>query len=101
MAAHGDDLTRARPIDFEHVLPTYEAACAMASKAIDLGFTASVRARSDSEESHEGYDVQCTKTMIPTHEIITDTERRLAGIAHVFGGYADGWGCFQVDPELS
>jgi hypothetical protein len=97
MLAGADDLSRARPVDFEHILPTYEAAQAMASKAMDLGFTVNVEGRPDDRGSVREYDVRCTKTMVPTYESITEVEQRLGGIARMFGGYEDGWGCFQVD----
>ena len=94
MAAGGDDLTRARIIEFMHVMPREAAARQMAASAQRLGFTVTVDQLDDDEgRMTSDWDVTCSLEMVPTHASITETEQRLAKLAKSF----DGWGCFRVD----
>ena len=92
MHEHGDDLTKPRPIDFEHVLPNRHAAEAMARRSRDLGYETKIRRRGPLTRKR---DVTCTRTLLPTHAAITEAEGALAAIAYDLGGHEDGWGCFQ------
>lgn len=94
MLEHGDDLCIARPIDFEHVLPSAKAAETMAERARALGFDVVIARRGLLSRSR---DVRCTRTMVPTHAVITEAEEGLAAIARELGGHEDGWGCLQPD----
>lgn len=102
MAAHGDDLTRARVVDFGHLLPDEAAARRMAAAAALLGFAVQVEPIDDEEELPAGqrsgeWDVTCSLEMVPTHAGITAVERQLDALARSFGGRADGWGCESFD----
>ncbi len=102
MVAHGDDLTRARVVDFGHLLPDEAAARRMAAAAAQLGFAVQVEPIDDDEELPAGqrsgeWDVTCSQEMVPTHAGITATERQLDALARSFGGRADGWGCETFD----
>jgi hypothetical protein len=102
MAAHGDDLMRARVVDFGHLLPNEAAARRMAAAAAQLGFAVMVEPIDDDEELPAGqrsgeWDVTCSQEMVPTHAGITATERQLDALARSFGGRADGWGCETFD----
>lgn len=101
MAAHGDDLTRARVVDFGHLLPDEASARRMAAAAVQLGFAVQVEPLDDDENApgqRSGeWDVTCSQEMVPTHAGITATERQLDALARSFGGRADGWGCETFD----
>lgn len=102
MTAHGDDLTRARVVDFGHLLPDEAAARRMAAAAVQLGFAVQVEPIDDEEEVPAGqrageWDVTCSQEMVPTHAGITAVERQLDALARSFGGRADGWGCETFD----
>ena len=94
MAAHGDDLSKPRDVDFEHVLPSRRAAEEMARQARDRGYRAVVRRSGLLSRSR---CVTCTRELTPTHEAITAAEQTLAAIAGGLGGREDGWGCMQQD----
>ncbi|MCR9246919.1 MAG: ribonuclease E inhibitor RraB [bacterium] len=93
MLASGDDLTRAREIEFVHVMPNESAAHAMAKAAGELGYSASAFC----DEESGDWEVVCFVEMVPTHEGITKFEADLAELASRFGGRADGWGCFESE----
>lgn len=101
MAAHGDDLTRARVVDFGHLLPNEAAARRMAAAATQLGFAVQVEPIDDEDlaagQRSGEWDVTCSQEMVPTHAGITALERQLDQLARSFGGRADGWGCETFD----
>lgn len=101
MAAHGDDLTRARVVDFAHLLPNEAMARQMAAAAARLGFAVQVEPIEDDEAESDqpvgAWDVTCSQEMVPTHAGITAAERQLDALARSFGGRADGWGCETFD----
>lgn len=103
MAAHGDDLTRARVVDFGHLLPDEASARRMAAAAEQLGFAVQVERIEDDDDEpvavqlSGAWDVTCSQEMVPTHPGITSTERQLDALARSFGGRADGWGCETFD----
>jgi len=93
LEAKGDDLSRARDIDFTVVFPTDFAAVEFAAYFRKAGYKADVR-YAQVNGSHL-WDVVIVKHMIPSHEGITDFERELQEFADTLGGYNDGWGCFS------
>ena len=102
MVAHGDDLSRARIVDFGHLLPDEASARRMAAAAEQLGFAVQFEPLEDDEGPVAGqrsgeWDVTCSREMVPTHAGITATERQLDALARSFGGRADGWGCETFD----
>lgn len=92
MLASGDDLSKPRDIEFVHVMASEASARKMAEAAGKMGYSASV-ARSDAGAD---WETVCVKHMVPTHSTITATEEALNELAKQFGGYADGWGCFEA-----
>ena len=94
MADGGDDLTKARLVDFSHVLPSLEAANGFGRWAADRGYSCAI-----DELSGPSYDVTVTCSMVPELKALTEVEQSLAGAAACFGGHADGWGCFAI-PKL-
>lgn len=101
MVAHGDDLSRARVVDFGHLLPDEASARRMAAAATQLGFVVQVEPIEDDEAEPDqpvgAWDVTCSREMVPTHAGITAVERQLDALARSFGGRADGWGCETFD----
>jgi hypothetical protein len=94
MASAGDDLTKPRPMDFNHVFPTRDEAVAFARRVSALGFTQEIRPY---DKPGFPFDVTVTtKAVVPTCEIVTATEQRLGAIAAEYGGCPDGWGCMEA-----
>lgn len=93
MAMSGDDLSKARDIEFSVIFRNESKArkfCCMISKD-------DMRADCHHSEGHpEVWDVTVTSNMVPTHYAISLMEDRLARLAVPFGGQNDGWGCFAV-----
>ncbi|MFC0677311.1 ribonuclease E inhibitor RraB [Lysobacter korlensis] len=97
MLDDGDDLDRARPIDFIFVFPAEDGAAGFAAAAgalPDLDVSAP-------EADDEGiWEVVATRTMVPAHRAITVLEGELTALAQVHGGFPDGWACPPAtDPE--
>jgi hypothetical protein len=94
MAEGGDDLSKARDIDFSHLFPDATMAAAFAEWAASEGYSCDIE-ESDGPEC----DVTVSRFMVPELETITGVEHTLAVAAARYGGQADGWGCFAV-PKL-
>lgn len=94
MADAGDDLSKARPMDFNHIFPTRAGAVAFARRVDAEGFAPVVRPY---DKPGFPFDVTVTtKTaVIPTCALVTSTEQRLAAIASEHHGRSDGWGCLE------
>ncbi|MFC3550241.1 ribonuclease E inhibitor RraB [Lysobacter cavernae] len=90
MLEDGDDLERARGIEFYQVFSAEADAQAFAEAAAvlpDLTVDAP-------EVDDEGiWQVCAIRVMAPGHAAITALERQLGELAEVHRGYADGWGC--------
>ncbi|UKK85621.1 ribonuclease E inhibitor RraB [Sphingopyxis sp. BSN-002] len=93
LAERGDDMHRARPVDFAHIFTDRSSAERFADRARQAGFRVNVVATEDGEAP---WDVIVTKEMVPSPEEITSTEASLDALARNEGGQADGWGFFQV-----
>lgn len=93
LEAEGDDLSRARDIDFTVVFPTALTAEEFAESFRKAGYQTTIRF-TQVKESHP-WDVVVVKNMIPSHAGISDFERELQNLADTMGGYNDGWGCFS------
>ncbi len=93
MVERGDDLSKARKIDFYFVFPEKHQAD---------GFAEQARLRTDliSEVEHyeerNMWEATVSKNMVPTHQAISELETALDQIAQLYEGEADGWGCFIV-----
>jgi hypothetical protein len=93
MEADGDDLSRARNIDFTVVFPDENSAQAFSKQCQELGYEASV-AFAETVKAFP-WDVVIVKHMTPLHQEISDFESLLQGVAETLGGHNDGWGCFS------
>jgi hypothetical protein len=91
----GDDLTRPRNINFEHVFVSKEAAFRFAAEVV----SETDEVRISWYEAKRAWDVQVTRHMVPTHRSITELEEALGKKAKLHGGYSDGWGCFGVEAK--
>jgi hypothetical protein len=93
MTESGDDLTKARDIDFSVVFPTISAASKFCVAVAEEGWRCEV---SDEVLASAECDVTVTRYMLPTYDAITEMEFRLAQLAAPFEGENDGWGCFSI-----
>lgn len=97
LVSGGDDLSKARDIDFSVVFPDGKSAEDFASKLRQVGYATSVK-RSCVDEDLP-WDVTVVKHMLPACERITEFELFLQSIASPLGGRNDGWGCFMQKPS--
>ncbi|MEG9439009.1 ribonuclease E inhibitor RraB [Edaphobacter sp. HDX4] len=93
LEAEGDDISRARDIDFTVVFSTDLTAEEFAENFRKAGYPVTIRF-TQTKESHP-WDVVVVKNMIPSQAGISDFERELQDVADTMGGYNDGWGCFS------
>jgi hypothetical protein len=89
----GDDLTRARDIDFSVEFPVESAADRFAEHFRAQGFVASVYFEETVQEFP--WNVNVVKHMTPSHQEIGNFETTLQEVAETLGGRNDGWGCFS------
>lgn len=86
----GVNLERKYEIDFFHLFQDEESAVKMAqeinSKYSDVKIAISIN------DVAGGFDVYVSKTMEPTHKLITEFESKYGEVAIKFGGKTDGWG---------
>ena len=90
LEADGDDLTRARNIDFSVVFPSEFAAERFAEHFRELGHA--VEVRYSEVEASLPWDATVVNCMTPSHAGITDFENALQEFADTLGGRNDGWG---------
>lgn len=97
METQGDNLHRARKIEFTVVFSEQDSANQFARHMRTLGYEASI----DLSETAEGFpwDVIVVKHMVPCHSEIEKFEATLESVAAAFGGHNDGWGCFPQPSE--
>ena len=97
LEADGDDLTRARNIDFTIVFPNQFTADRFAEHFRERGHAVSV----EFSQADEGFPcgVVVVNNMTPSHEAITAFESELQDVANPLGGKNDGWGCFAEPGE--
>ena len=93
LETQGDDLTRARDIDFSVVFPVESAAERFAEHFRAQGYAASVYFAEAMKEFP--WNVNVVKHMIPSHQEIGSFEASLQEVANTLGGHNDGWGCFS------
>ena len=96
MAMSGDDLSKARDVDFSLVFNSE----AMAQRFCDIMSEDKVKLDCHHSDKRPGvWDVTVTSYIVPTHEAISALESRLAHLAAPLGGRNDGWGSFAVPLE--
>jgi hypothetical protein len=93
MLAAGDDLTKPRDIDFNHVFVKEEEALAFLAAVRRLGYD---RASHQFLEAKKLWDARVVVFMMPTHSEVTRVELKFDAVAREFLGRADGWGCLAV-----
>jgi hypothetical protein len=93
MQAAGDDFTKARDIDFNHIFPKEEDAKRFSGAVHELGYQ---NIYLSFFEEKNAWDVRVVVFMLPTHSGITEAEQKLDGLARRYFGHADGWGCLVV-----
>ncbi len=97
LAAKGDDLSRARNVDFSVVFPDRESAEQFCEIVRGWGLAAS--AQFPGPVADLPWDVNVVKFMTPSHQEISDFEILLEDTAGPLGGHNDGWGCFSMPKE--
>jgi regulator of RNase E activity RraB len=93
MLADGADLSKPHDIDFFIAAPNEQAGSAIASAAEQQGFSVDL----DKDEEAADWTVCCSRSMVPDHAAITQTEQQLDALARPLGGWIDGWGAFPVE----
>jgi hypothetical protein len=94
MLEDGDDLSRARDIEFFHVFAEEDRARSFADAAAALPDMAVESPEADDEGV---WQVCVVRMMAPAHAAITALERELGDLAESHGGFADGWACSLAD----
>jgi hypothetical protein len=94
MNAKGDNLATPRNIDFAVVFPDQGSAEQFAEHFRKAGYIASVDFAQTVKELP--WDVVVVKSMMPSHQGITDFESALQNIAEPLRGRNDGWGCLTM-----
>jgi hypothetical protein len=89
----GDDLTKARDIDFSVIFPTKSAAEEFADRFRRSGLKVTIHEWDGYRE--QPWDVTVTRHMLPSHAEITRMEETLEQSATPLGGRNDGWGCIS------
>ena len=92
MMENGDDLSKARAIDFTVVFHDEPEAREFASHFEKNGFPTKCELASATRDLP--WDVVVVKHMVPNHRAIGEFEAELQARAVVLGGKNDGWGCF-------
>jgi hypothetical protein len=93
MQESGDDLAKARDMDYTVVLPDKAAAQEFGDHFHKLGYR--VSAKRSNTVPQLPWDVVVVKSMLPTHAGITQFEQELQAAASSLGGRNDGWGCME------
>jgi len=92
MYERGDDLTRARTVDFCFAFPERKQALAFAESLDDKNLEVCV----SYYDERQMWQAVVKRQMVPTHEQITSFESTLTDRAIAVGGEGDGWGCMLV-----
>jgi len=90
LAESSADMTSPMVIDFAVAIPDEATGRAIALKAIEIGYKASVDQDSESNE----WACYCSKPMFATYEDVINCQLELDKIAVAYGGFVDGWGTF-------
>ena len=91
LADSGADMTNPMVIDFAVAIPDESTGKAIALKAIETGYKASVYQDSESSE----WTCYCSKSMFATYTDVINCQLELDKIAVAYGGFVDGWGTFE------
>jgi hypothetical protein len=92
MSAHGVDFSKEHEIEFFLTFDDVGSA-KQCAQAIDALRRYQTQLASNDETGR--IDVIATRRMFLDHNKITQSERELADLAHIHGGWPDGWGTLQ------
>ena len=96
LAEGGADMTRPMVIDFAVAIPDEPTGTAIALKAIECGYDATVAQDSESGE----WACYCSRSMFATYSNVIKCQLELDKIAVAYGGFIDGWSTFgNVDQD--
>ncbi len=90
MQQAGIDLSVTHDVVFFHLFEQQSQAQAMAD-FIEQNMTA-IKVSVHQDETPNVWDVDCTVTMLPSHDAIVKKEADFEQIATKLSGYSDGWG---------
>jgi regulator of RNase E activity RraB len=90
LAESGADMTSPMVINFTVAIPDEPTGKAIALKAIETGYKASVDQDSESSE----WTCYCSRSMFATYTGVINCQLELDKIAVAYGGFVDGWGTF-------
>ena len=88
MQCAGDDLGKARDMDFFFTFPHQSTAEQFSNRAGQQGYRVAVTWY----ENKQVWDATCTIRLTPTHAHVSQTEHALTTTAQALGGSPDGWG---------
>lgn len=94
LAAHGDDLSIARDIDFSLDFDNEQAALECGVFLFRNEFKVQLQPPLE-DEPDSPWSVQVIAYMVPNHAEISHLEGYLKQVAGHFGGDCTGWGCLQ------
>ena len=92
MAEDGDDLTKARDIDFNHLFVSEKDAATFEAAVREQGYPKVVR---DFWPEQNAWLTAVYVRMVPDLDEITAIEKTLDEIAIPLYGKPDGWGCME------
>lgn len=95
MAEGGDNLDKAREVDFATVFPDEEAALKFAIYLLRNDQKVSLTRFEENTEMQ--WQVFAHPRMVPSHDNISKYEALMGDTAARLGGRNDGWGCFGQD----
>ena len=96
LRAGRDDLSIARPVDFQFVFPTREEADAFASAVAARGLKVTVADVAEGPAPGLPWDVHVEIQMKPELYAISSFERDLGAVAASSNGRPDGWYCERL-----
>jgi len=86
----GSDLSKPLSVDFAVDVPDGDTARTVATAVSPLGFQPDCYYDAESNS----WSCYCTKTIIPTYDLVVAIQRQLDDVSRPFGGKSDGWGSF-------
>lgn len=86
--ADGSDMSRPMEIDFFVAVPSSQAGQIVASRAAELGFSATL----ECDRETNAWTCYCSMTLVPEVNTVSSLEKRLDELAREVGGHADGFG---------
>jgi hypothetical protein len=92
MVAAGDDLSKARDVEFHFVFDE-ERKAKMFAKTIEVASQARAEVTQDEQR---GWSATVRTNFAPTHAKVSSLEAMLTQVAEKFEGKADGWGSVQL-----